>query len=182
MEQLSKAKAIALDKRLRLAANKTRDSVQLVAELLEQAQAGNIWKTLGFRSWPSYVQDALKGKINVDKTTRQALVAIMTGDGMSQNAIAEALGTTRDCVRGLEEMDVILELVQEVHQKVKNLTDNNEYGGDPQESKLMSRVSEMLTDTQWLVNSLITESRERLMSTIKRHRMSRVSQILRDLS
>jgi hypothetical protein len=87
--------AEALDKRLRAQASAIVYGVDRWAPLVEQAKAGQIWRPLGFMSWPQYIADVIatslgKSKLTIDK--RRELVATLTEAGMSQRAIASGLG------------------------------------------------------------------------------------------
>lgn len=99
-QTLTKARATALDKKIRAEAGKARNAVEQVSLLLKEARDGNVHTTLGFKSWPAYVKDVLAGSVTgVSVQERRVLVALMTGEGMSQNAIAEALGVSQRSVR-----------------------------------------------------------------------------------
>lgn len=99
-QPLSKARATALDKKIRTEAGKARTAVEQVSILLEEAKRGKVHTTLGFKAWPAYVKDVLSGQVNIpDIQSRRVLVALMTGEGMSQKDIAAALGITRGSVR-----------------------------------------------------------------------------------
>lgn len=99
-QTLTKAQATALDKKIRAEAGKARNAVEQVSLLLKKAQAGNVHTTLGFKSWPAYVKDVLSGSVTgVSVQERRVLVALMTGEGMSQRAVAEALGVSQGSVK-----------------------------------------------------------------------------------
>jgi hypothetical protein len=91
---LSMTEAMALDKRIRLLANHIRDSVEQITQLLVEARDGQIWLTLGHKSYGEYVKEALGGR-QVDRAVRQAVVPLMLGERMPVKTIAEALGVHR---------------------------------------------------------------------------------------
>ena len=92
-QALNKKQAKALEKKLRAAADKVETNFNALLDLMEQAFLGEIHKALGLKSWSAYIADA--ANINVsDKWEREALVSLMSGKGMSQRAIASALGVS----------------------------------------------------------------------------------------
>lgn len=101
-EPLSERKAQALDKKIRTAGEKLTNDVNALWELLDQAAAGQIHVALGYPSWTAYVKDAVVITPS-DKVERKELAKLMAGKGMSQRAIAGALGVSQKTIdRDLE--------------------------------------------------------------------------------
>lgn len=102
IEPLSEGKARVLDKRIRQAGSRVANEQDKLIELLEEAAQGQIHVALGLPSWTAYIKDALQITV-ADREERKALVAIMSGKGMSQRAIAGTLGVSQKTVdRDLE--------------------------------------------------------------------------------
>jgi hypothetical protein len=95
---LDLASAERLDKRLRLMAQTTRENLEKVARLLDEAKTGRVHEVLGFKSWTAYVADALGGQLELSADSRHAMVQLMAGEGMSERAIAQATGTSKTTV------------------------------------------------------------------------------------
>ncbi len=87
-----------LDKRIRLMAQTTRDNFEKVGRLLDEAKRGHVHEALGFKSWTSYVADALGGQLQLSGDARQAMVQVLAGEGMSVRAIAAATGVSKSTV------------------------------------------------------------------------------------
>lgn len=101
-EPLSENKAKALDKRIRAAGEKVTANIEALWDLLEQAANGQIHVALGFPSWTAYVKDAVQIATS-DRVERKELAKMMAGKGMSQRAIAGALGVSQKTIdRDLE--------------------------------------------------------------------------------
>jgi transposase-like protein len=87
--------ATRLDKRIRLMADTLRDNIAKITGLIEEAKTGEIHVALGFASWTAYLADALGGRLELDSDSRREVVALMSGEGMSQRAIAQAVGVNQ---------------------------------------------------------------------------------------
>lgn len=87
-----------LDRRIRLMAQTTRDNFEKVGRLLDEAKRGQVHEALGFKSWTAYVADALGGQIQLSGESRQAMVQVLAGEGMSVRAIAAATGVSKSTV------------------------------------------------------------------------------------
>jgi transposase len=109
---LTKTKAKSLDKKIRSAADKVARSHEKtlglfdeLGALLTQAQAGEIHKALGLKSWTAYIADSL----NIDvpqREDRKAVVSFLSGQGLSQRAIAAMTGVSQKTIdRDLEGED-----------------------------------------------------------------------------
>ena len=103
-EPLTENKAKALDKKIRAASDKVDTNFHALIDLLEEAAEGLIHVALGYSSWPAYVKDAVQFSV-MDRIERKSLVALMTGKGMSQRAIAAALGTSKGTVQNDQKVD-----------------------------------------------------------------------------
>jgi hypothetical protein len=90
VEPLNKTQAKALDKKIRAASDRFVTNRDKLIELLDEAERGEIHVALGFPSWTAYVKDAVQIQVT-DADERKALVALMSGKGMSQRAIAGTL-------------------------------------------------------------------------------------------
>ena len=91
---LGMTEAARLDKRIRLMADTIRDNVLKITGLIEEAKTGQIHVALGFASWTAYLADALGGRLELDTDSRREVVALMSGEGMSNRAIAQAVGVS----------------------------------------------------------------------------------------
>ena len=90
---LSEADARDLDVRIRQTAASVDDHMSRLLDLLEEAASGEIHVALGFPSWTAYLADACRFTVS-NRAERKELVALMSGHGMSQRAIAKTLGTS----------------------------------------------------------------------------------------
>ncbi len=99
VETLDVAAATRLDKRIRLMASTVRENLTKIATLVEEAKAGEIHVALGFASWTAYLADALGGQIELGTDSRRSVVELLAGEGMSNRAIATAVGVTEGTVR-----------------------------------------------------------------------------------
>ncbi len=96
---LDVAAATRLDKRIRLMASTVRENLVKIAELVDEAKAGQVHVALGFSSWTAYLADAIGGQIELSTDSRRAVVELLAGEGMSNRAIAAAVGVTEGTVR-----------------------------------------------------------------------------------
>jgi hypothetical protein len=118
-EPLSERNAQALDKKIRATGEKLDTTADTFADLLEQAAFGQIHTHLSFPSWTAYVRDVVKESrflqlVTKDRTDRKALVIKMYSMGMSQRAIADALGASKKTVQNdLAEVDKCIHHITE---------------------------------------------------------------------
>lgn len=94
--------AESLDKKLRAQARATVDGIERLKEIIAKAKAGQIHVALGFKSWPDYIADVVSKEMpNVARSVeqRRTVVEILAGEGMSQRAIADAVGASQSTVR-----------------------------------------------------------------------------------
>jgi hypothetical protein len=83
-----------LDQRIRLLVGSIGDNLARLHHLVEEAKQGEIHKALGFASWTAYLADALTIQVQLDREQRRELVCYLSGEGMSQRAIATAVNTS----------------------------------------------------------------------------------------
>jgi transcriptional regulator with XRE-family HTH domain len=103
VEPLSLRDARALDKKIRSCSDKVTNNFNTLLELLGQAFEGQIHVALGLPSWTAYVKDAADIQVD-DRYERKELAKLMSGKGMSQRAIAGALGYSQKTIdRDLED-------------------------------------------------------------------------------
>ena len=99
---LTERQAKSLDNKIRKASEKVNATTDQLFGLLEEAANGRIHEALGFPSWTAWFSDAVQIRPN-DRDERKAFAALMSGRGMSQRAIAAALGVSQKTVdRDLE--------------------------------------------------------------------------------
>src|SRR5512143_3057840 len=90
-----------LDKLLRWQAREFDRSWSRLEPLIAEAKAREIHTDLGFKSWPDYIADVTRREMpNVSRSVeqRRELVALLSREGMSQRAIAEAVGVSNATV------------------------------------------------------------------------------------
>lgn len=95
---LDRPGAEKLDGRIRRLATQAGEQLVQVGRLLDAAKAGRIHEALGFKSWPAYVADALGGQLQLSGDVRQVVVGMLSGEGMSVRAIADATGVSKSTV------------------------------------------------------------------------------------
>jgi hypothetical protein len=98
VEPLTKKAAEALDKKIRAASDRFVTHREKLIELLDEAARGEIHEALGYSSWTAWVKDAVQIQV-VDADERRALVALMSGKGMSQRVIAGTLNVSKKTVQ-----------------------------------------------------------------------------------
>jgi hypothetical protein len=98
VDPMGRADAERLDKRIRLLVGTINDNLDKLYELVEQAKAGAIHKALDYPSWTAYVADTIKIQVRLDRGQRRELVGYLSGEGMSQRAIADVVGVDQKTV------------------------------------------------------------------------------------
>lgn len=100
-EQLSKAAAKALDKKVRATndrivngISKVRGDFDSLLSLLDEAANGEIHVALGLKSWTAWLSDAVQFQPS-DVLERKELVALMAGKGLSTGAVSKVLGISK---------------------------------------------------------------------------------------
>ncbi len=89
------------DKRLRFAAREFDRKWELLESAITDAKTHAIHTALGFKSWPDYIADVASREMpNVSRSVeqRRQVVALLAGEGMSQRAIADAVGVSHPTV------------------------------------------------------------------------------------
>jgi len=97
LTHLDEQTAKLLDAKIKEAVSKLADDTYEVLRLLKNAKQGQIHEALGFDSWTAYICEVLQ-VVPADREQRQVLVAVMSGEGMSQRAIASVLGVDQKTV------------------------------------------------------------------------------------
>lgn len=97
---LTADEAHRLDTRIRLLSRTIGDNLTKLTDLISRARDGEIHVILGHRSWTAYLASAL-GELELAMNTpaRRELVSLLTDEGMSNRAIAQAVGVTEGTVR-----------------------------------------------------------------------------------
>jgi transposase len=95
---LTESQAKTLDKRIRLIVGNISDELDKLAGLIAQAKAGQIHVALGIKSWTAYLADVAQIGWQ-DRADRRKIVALLSGEGMSQRAIASAVGVSKKTVQ-----------------------------------------------------------------------------------
>lgn len=98
VKPLDRADAERLDRRIRLMVNSITDSLDKLHSLVEQAKSGAIHQTLDYPSWTAYISDVFTISIRLDRPHRRELVEYLSGQGMSQRAIADVVGVDQKTV------------------------------------------------------------------------------------
>jgi hypothetical protein len=94
---LTEKQAKTLDTRIRLMVGSISDQLDKLAGLIAEAKAGQIHIALGHRSWTAYLADVVQIGSH-DRDERRKIVALLSGEGMSQRAIAAAVGVSQKTV------------------------------------------------------------------------------------
>ncbi|POY04852.1 hypothetical protein C3469_04360 [Mycobacterium kansasii] len=97
-EAIASTDAKRLDQRIRLLAGSIGDSLAKLHQLVDEAKQGEIHKALGFSSWTAYLADALTIHVQLGREQRRELVGYLSGEGMSQRAIADVVGVDQKTV------------------------------------------------------------------------------------
>jgi Homeodomain-like domain len=88
-----------LDSQIRQLAHHLHIAWEALQTLVLEARAANIHETLGYRSWTSYIVDALNGQWRVEKDKRGEVIRFLAEQGMSQRAIAATTGVGKSTVQ-----------------------------------------------------------------------------------
>jgi hypothetical protein len=120
---VARADAERLDKRIRLLADDINNKLTKLYELVELAKVGEIHVVLGFPSWTAYIADVFGGQVRLERDQRREVVGYLSGEGMSQRAIAETVGVGVGTVN------------RDLDARVPNGTPDAEQSGDLTESE-----------------------------------------------
>jgi len=89
-----------LDSRIRLLSGNVADNLTKLTDLIAEAKQGQIHLTLGFPSWTAYLTSALSQlELALAGPARRELVTRLADEGMSNRAIAGAVGVSEITVR-----------------------------------------------------------------------------------
>jgi hypothetical protein len=95
IEPLDRAAAERLDKRMRLLVGTINDNIAKLHDLVQEAKRANIHATLGYPSWTAYLADVFTVDVRLEREQRCELVGYLSGEGMSNRAIADVTGRVR---------------------------------------------------------------------------------------
>lgn len=88
-----------LDSRIRLLSKAAADNLTKLVDLIAQAKQAELHKALGYPSWTKYLASALAEANIAVGSKRGDIVALLADEGMSNRAIAQAVGVTETTVR-----------------------------------------------------------------------------------
>lgn len=96
----------ALDQDIRAMAKTIATDLVEFGRLIERAKTEHLWERLGFKSWTAYIADVVGRNMKVlPVEDRRQIVAFLDDEGMSQRAIAAAVGVSQKTVdRDLDEL------------------------------------------------------------------------------
>lgn len=93
VESLTREDARRLTDRIRLLGESLAETLDKLAELIDQARTGSAWLALGYRSWTEYVSSEFADVLpRLDREPRQEFVRELASRGMSTRAIAPIIG------------------------------------------------------------------------------------------
>lgn len=95
---LTETKAKQLDKKIRLIVTTISSNMDKLAGHIADAKAGRIDVALGYPSWTAYLADVMQIGWH-DRADRSKIVALLSREGMSQRAIAAAVGVSKQTVQ-----------------------------------------------------------------------------------
>jgi transposase len=97
---LDRPAAEELDGDIRVLVRCTNDTLTMLHALVEKAKRGEIHRALGLPSWTAYLSEVFSGggPLQVKGDARRELVSYLSGEGMSQRAIAEVVGVDQKTV------------------------------------------------------------------------------------
>jgi hypothetical protein len=96
---LTRDDAERLDGEIRGLVKVTHTSIAMLYERVEEAKRGNIHAVFGFPSWTAYLADVFTVPVRLGPAQRREMVGYLSGEGMSQRAIADVVGADRKTVR-----------------------------------------------------------------------------------
>jgi hypothetical protein len=94
--------ARGLDEQLRSQTDSLIHAVDRWAPILRAAKTAEVWRPLGFPSWPLYISDVLAtslGKSKLPIGRRREMVALLSDEEMSLRAIASGLGVSKSTIK-----------------------------------------------------------------------------------
>jgi hypothetical protein len=96
---LTMDEAVALDREIRDRVASVNDEMLGLQELIDEAKRADLHTPLGFPSWTAYAADVFTVSNELGREQRRELVGYLAGEGMSNRAIAQAVGVTEGTVR-----------------------------------------------------------------------------------
>lgn len=96
---LDRPAAERLDRRIRLMVDAINDNLAKLQALVDEAKRGDIHAALGYPSWTAYLADVFTVQARLDRDQRRELVGYLSGEGMSNRAIADLVGVDEGTVR-----------------------------------------------------------------------------------
>lgn len=97
---MSEDAAHRITERIRYTAMVVRDNVAKLQELVAQAQDGQAHVALGYPSWTAYIADVFSdAPLKLERQERREVVAWLSGEGMSNRAIASVANVDERTVR-----------------------------------------------------------------------------------
>lgn len=91
---MPRADAERLDKRIRRMVADISGKMDTLYALVDKAKAGRVWEALDYPSWTAYAAEVLQVTWKINGEERRELVAFLSGEGMSQRAIADVVGSS----------------------------------------------------------------------------------------
>lgn len=98
VDQFTTAHAHQIDRDIRGTVDQLHSNWDHLAELVTRAKWGNVHIVLGYETWPAYLADAVRVQPS-DTPQRQQLVAMLSGEGLSQRAIGAMVGSSQMTVQ-----------------------------------------------------------------------------------
>ena len=84
--------------RIRLLVGTINDSITKLHDLVQEAKNSGAHVALGFPSWTAYLADVFTVDVRLERGARAELVSYLSGEGMSQHAIADVIGVSQKTV------------------------------------------------------------------------------------
>jgi hypothetical protein len=128
-----------IDSDLRRKARAIASDMLVFKQLIEKAKTHRVHEALGFKSWPAYVADVIgtqMGQLPIDD--RRQIVALLSREGMSNRAIAQAVGVShptviRDKAASEADQEVVHDVPPEPPPRTPGEPPEESYRGVPQE-------------------------------------------------
>lgn len=98
MTILSERDAHRLTDRIKITVESIDNSLFKLRALLDEAQNSNAWQILGYKSWQAYLVDLFDRPLRLPTEKRREIVGYLSGEGLSQRAIAPLIGVDQKTV------------------------------------------------------------------------------------
>lgn len=95
---LDDAAAQALDNRINSMWDAIGDRVQVLKNLLADAERGQIHRALGFDTWTEYVVDRAEGRWRLIGSERREMAQLLSGHGVTTRDIARITGSSKSTI------------------------------------------------------------------------------------